>query len=269
MIKRVTLDTSTVPESWKEVYYYDNLEIYGNRSVLGHTYAYNNRRQVVIDFIKRFQKTPAKILDIAAAQGNYTLWLAELGYDVTWNDLRSDLVPYVKEKYEVGNVTYAPGNVFELGFEEDFDIVLIAEIIEHVAHPDDFLRKVSKFVKPGGYIVMTTPNGGYFRNHLPRFSDCHDPSQFEAIQFSPNSDGHIFLLHTDEVEVLSKQAGLNLLALRLYTNSLTNGHVKLGLLLKYIPLSIVRGIESLTQKLPLFLQRKLNTGMAVVMQRVS
>jgi 2-polyprenyl-3-methyl-5-hydroxy-6-metoxy-1,4-benzoquinol methylase len=40
-----------------------------------------------------------------------------------------------------------------------FDAVLITEVIEHVAHPDEFLAKTAALVKPHGSIVLTTPNG--------------------------------------------------------------------------------------------------------------
>ncbi len=74
-------------------------------------------------------------------------------------------------------------------------MILIAEVIEHVAHPDGFLRNIAQMLKPGGHIVLSTPNSEYFKNDLPRFSDCADPSQYEAIQLKPNSNGHVFLLH--------------------------------------------------------------------------
>lgn len=265
-MKKVTLPEQC-PDSWKEVYYYDLMEIYGEKRVLGHTYAYQNRRQIVIDLIQKVAEPGAKILDVAAAQGNYSLLLAELGYEVTWNDLRSELIDYVKLKHERGTLHFSPGNCFDLGFDSDFDVVVITEIIEHVAHPDQFLRKISQLVKPGGYIVMTTPNGEYIRHNLPKFSECADPSQFEALQFQPNSDGHIFLLHEDEVRPLVEQAGLSIVDFRLYTNSLTNGHIKTESLLKVMPRSWVNGLESATQSLPFSWQRKLHKGMAVLMQR--
>jgi 2-polyprenyl-3-methyl-5-hydroxy-6-metoxy-1,4-benzoquinol methylase len=65
------------------------------------------------------------ILDVAAAQGNYTVALAELGYDVTWNDIREDLAGYVRLKLEHGRIDFAPGNVFELSFPAPFDGLLI------------------------------------------------------------------------------------------------------------------------------------------------
>ena len=87
--------------------------------------------------------------------------LAELGYEVTWNDFRSELADYVKAKHERGVVHYSPGNALELKFAEPFDAVLLGEVIEHVAHPDRFLAKISEFVRPNGWIVLTPhPNGG-------------------------------------------------------------------------------------------------------------
>ena len=255
------------PESWQEVYRYDLMEVYGELSCRGHSYAYNNRFENVIELIQQVAQPEAKILDVAASQGNYSLRLAELGYEVTWNDLREELVDYVKLKYEQGTIHYAPGNLFSLGFEACFDLVLIAEIIEHVAHPDEFLQKIAQLVKPGGYIVMTTPNGEYIRHNLPKFSECPDPSQFEAMQFGPNSDGHIFLLHLDEIPALVEQANLSIVETRLFTNSLTNGHIKLENLLKVMPKSWVDSFEKFTGSLPLSWQRKLHKGMAVLMQR--
>ncbi|MDJ0703821.1 MAG: methyltransferase domain-containing protein [Leptolyngbyaceae cyanobacterium MO_188.B28] len=255
----------TWPDSWKYSYPYDLIEIYGDVTHRGYAYAYRNRQQQTLDLVQKFAHPGAKILDVAAAQGNFTLSLAELGYEVTWNDLREELADYVRLKWEYGIINYAPGNVFELCFDAYFDVILITEIIEHVAHPDDFLNKISQMLKPGGYIVMSTPNGEYFRNRLPKFSECSDPSQFESIQFKPNSDGHIFLLHLDEVESLARQAGLAVVETRLFNNSLTNGHMKLRPLLEYLPRHWVDTFEHLTNSAPWFLKRKLHYSMVTLL----
>ncbi len=82
------------------------------------------------------------------------------------------------------------------------------EIVEHVAHPDDFIQHLACFVKPDGYLVVTTPNGAYLRSRLPSFSQCADPVQFERMQFKPDADGHIFLFDTAELSALAGNAGL-------------------------------------------------------------
>lgn len=245
------------PEMWKSVYGYDLAEVYGEPNVLGYAYAYEARRDHAVRLIESVLAPGARILDLAAAQGNFTLALAEKGYRVSWNDLRAELADYVRLKHEFGEVEYLPGNVMELSDIEWFDAVLITEIIEHVAHPDQFLRQVAKLTRRGGYIVMTTPNGAYFKNGLPKFYDVADPSIYESRQFQPNADGHIFLLHPDEIERLCQEAGLELLKMTLFTNPLTTGHVKTEPLLRLLPRGAVRAAERLTGMLPPPVRRRL------------
>ena len=109
---------------------------------------------------------------------------------------------------------------------------------------------------------MSTPNGAYFRNGLPRFSECPDPSHFEAVQFKPNSDGHIFLLWPDEVDQLALQSGLILEKHIMFTNPLTAGHLKLEMMLKVLPRSIVDSVERLTQLMPAGVRKKITTSSA-------
>jgi len=238
------------PKSWKYSYTYDLEEVYGDYTNRGYAYAYDHRRGQILRLLTERLAPNARILDIAAAQGNFSIALAEMGYKVTWNDLREDLADYVRLKQERGNIEFAPGNAFELNFPAPFDAILIAEIIEHVAHPDEFLRKAANLVKPGGYIVMTTPHGAYFRNPLPKFSECPDPSIYEAIQFKPNGDGHVFLIHPDEIKPLAAQAGLEVEEIALFNNPLTQGFMKMERLLRVLPRSLVNRLEVATQHLP-------------------
>ncbi len=258
-------------ESWIYSYPYDLMEIYNERKDLGsksYGRAYDKRKQAAIRLIQdSLPNRKGKILDVAAAQGNFSLLLAEMGYDVTWNDLREELVDYVKLKHEIGNIEFSPGNVFETGFDEKFDLVLITEIIEHVAHPDEFLSLISTLVKPNGFIVLTTPLGDYFLNKLPRFTEFSNPSIFESVQFKPNSDGHIFLLHHDEFEVLAKKSNLEIEQMTYYSNFVTSGHLKTRFLNAFVPDSWFNSFEKFTQSLSLSLGKKLHTNIAVLLKK--
>jgi 2-polyprenyl-3-methyl-5-hydroxy-6-metoxy-1,4-benzoquinol methylase len=245
--------------SWLSSYQYDRLEIYGESHHRGYAMAYNNRRNQTLRLVREGIAPGSAILDVAAAQGNFSLALAELGYRVTWNDLRVELADYVRMKHDKGSISYAPGNAFELEFPSPFDAVLATEVLEHVAHPEDFLRQLRGLVRHGGCVVVTTPNGGYFRNKLPRLAEIQDRHDLEARQFQPDSDGHLFLLHADELVTMARDAGLTLEKMVLFTNPLTTGHVKLEHLLRVLPRGAVAGIESLTQKLPNFIARRFST----------
>jgi 2-polyprenyl-3-methyl-5-hydroxy-6-metoxy-1,4-benzoquinol methylase len=213
------------PASWRYSYDYDLKEVYGDNDNIRYTFSYHNRASVVIELIEEVLPVNSHILDVGAAQGNFTLGLAERGYHVTWNDLRRELEGYVRLKYEYGTVTFLPGNVFEIDLDGNLDCVLITEIIEHMAHPDRFLRKVATMVKPGGYVVMTTPNGAFFGNRLPRFSECSDPARYEHLQFKPDADGHIFLLWPDEMHDLAKFADLRIDKELLFTSAFAAGYL--------------------------------------------
>lgn len=253
------------PHSWKLSHHYDAMELHGERASSGYAYAYAERRRHTLELVRHAAMPPASVLDVAAGQGNFTLALAELGYEVTWNDLRADLADYVRLKHERGIVHYAPGNILDLDFRARFDIALITEVIEHVAHPDAFLARVAEAVVPGGHVVMSTPNGGYFLNALPQFSAHPDPSVFEDQQFGPNAEQHIFLLHDDEIQPLAAQAGLEVVEHRVFANLLTNGHLKSGLLLRVLPQRVVTGLEKFSRRHPSL--RRFHTSTATLFRK--
>ena len=265
-MKRVDLDENW-PASWKASYLYDLEEVYGRIKNRGYAYAYDRRRRATFSLVTEVLPPGARILDVAAAQGNFSIALAEMGYEVTWNDMRAELADYVRLKQEFGTIHFAPGNAFNIDLPLPFDGVLITEVIEHTAHPDQLLARAAQLVRPGGYVVMTTPNGAYFRNKLPKFTDSVDPKAYESVQFKPDTDGHIFLLYPEEIEPLSARSGLVLERLTLSSNPLTSGHVKMEFFLRHMPKPLVDGLEQLTQQLPSPLTKRLFAQIAARFRR--
>lgn len=265
-MRRVHLDTSWAP-TWQYSYAYDLQEVYGEISRSGYAYAYQARRDAALALVGEAVPPGARILDVAAAQGNFTIALAERGYDVAWNDLRADLAGYVEQKRERGTVRYAPGNVLDFACDRPFDAVLATEIIEHVAHPGAFLAKLGALVRPGGIVVLTPPIGAYVRHDHPRFSDCPDPSAYEAQQFKPDADGHIFLLHPDEIAPLAAAAGLDVDAVRLFANPLTAGHLGSERALRILPRGVVRACEAMTRRLPAGMRARLSSHLAIRLRK--
>ena len=60
----------------------------------------------------------------------------------------------------------ADQNILESLGEEPFDIVVSAEVIEHLYAPRDFARGCFAALKPGGKFLCTTPYHGYLKNIL-------------------------------------------------------------------------------------------------------
>ena len=254
-------------EAWTLSYHYDRMEVFQEGGRSGYARAYAARRASTLELVRAAAPPGARVLEVGAAQGNLTLALAEVGYDVTWNDLRSELADYVRLKHERGVVRYAPGDVFDLRVDEPFNIVLAAELIEHVAHPRALLEKLAGLTRPRGHVIVTTPNGSYFLNRLPILDRAGDRAGLEARQFKPDADGHLFALRDQDLASLAAGAGLRIAELRFFGNPLTSGHMKLGGLLQMLPGSWVRLGEAVTESLPDGARRRLHAGVAVRLVR--
>jgi 2-polyprenyl-3-methyl-5-hydroxy-6-metoxy-1,4-benzoquinol methylase len=257
---------------WVAARTWDNLEVWRHRlprRSLGYVYAYQARHDATLAALRAACPPPARVLEIGAGGGNFTLPLAEDGYRVVWNDLRAELVALVQAKWERGQVEYQPGNLFDLAADAlgPVDAILATEVIEHCAHPDRFLRHLAGLLPPGGALVLTTPLGSYCRNTLPRFSDFPNPEIFEDRQYLPDADGHIFLLHEDELRSLAAAAGLEVERVETLVNPLTHGHVKLGLLLPLLPRALVAAAERWSRRWPASLTRRLHSTLLAVLRR--
>ena len=65
-----------------------------------------------------------------------------------------------KDPSLAGKLFYKQSSVEELAVpdnnEEKYDVVSLFEVVEHVDEPGPFLERVRPFVKPGGWLVMST-----------------------------------------------------------------------------------------------------------------
>lgn len=58
------------------------------------------------------------------------------------------------------------GNVETLDFDwqpASFDAVIFSEVLEHLMHPSDVLTAISRFVRPGGLLLASSPNISHWR----------------------------------------------------------------------------------------------------------
>jgi 2-polyprenyl-3-methyl-5-hydroxy-6-metoxy-1,4-benzoquinol methylase len=69
------------------------------------------------------------------------------------------------------------------------DVVAAVEVIEHLENPRDFMRKLVRLAKPGGWVVVTTPNQLsllsvltlLFKRRFQAFQDVHYPAHITAL----------------------------------------------------------------------------------------
>ena len=68
------------------------------------------------------------------------------------------------------NITKAEyGNIDELRvpFQEKFDYIIFGDVLEHLMNPEEVLRKLRKYLKTGGHIIISMPNVKHYSVLLP------------------------------------------------------------------------------------------------------
>lgn len=116
----------------------------------------------------------SKVLDAAAGNGYMSEWLLRQGYEVT----PLDIVP---ADCRVAGCRYSDFNQ-RLDVDSDtFDLVVSIETIEHLENPFQFIRELGRVVRPGGIVIITTPNVHGVRSRIKYFFSGL-PTLFEYVQ---------------------------------------------------------------------------------------
>ncbi|MFB3777949.1 MAG: class I SAM-dependent methyltransferase [Bryobacteraceae bacterium] len=102
----------------------------------------------------------AKVLDAPCGDGALSHALAQAGFEVQASDLQPPASPLP------GPFTGADFNQTLPWPDSSFDAVFSLEGIEHLENRFFFLREVNRILRPGGTLVLTTPNISSLRSRV-------------------------------------------------------------------------------------------------------
>ncbi len=191
-----------------------------------------------------------RVLDLGCAQGNVALLLAEAGLETWAVDLRSEFLEYAGRKYERGKFRRCAANAESLPFAAGaFDLVVWGEMIEHVAYPEKVLGEIQRVLRPGGHLVLSTPNGRRLHTGLPTFGQVADRGTLVAKQFKPDSDGHLFLFAQSELEALLRAGGFRMREHHYYGTPWLTGRLGFRHWMRWMPPRWRQACDQFTLKL--------------------
>lgn len=128
---------------------------------------------------------PIKLLDVGCGTGNLSDFVSELvdqyeGVDVLRYDTYPSHLPFYKIDLDSGRADLP---------DEYADFVVAVETIEHLENPRAFMRELVRLCRPGGWVIVTTPNQLsllskltlLLKNQFNAFTDTNYPAHITAL----------------------------------------------------------------------------------------
>ena len=168
-----------------------------------------------------------KILDIGIAYGYHDVVLKHQGYEIYGTEQTDRISRHcalpLQEGIDICDLDLCTDDLpFDDGF---FDIILLGEVFEHVREsPVRVLERLKRMLKPGGHLILTTPNFCritnlgmllFRRNPLEPFDNEYDSQNSD--EHITDSWTHIREYTTGELQEFMKLAGFEIEELKLST----------------------------------------------------
>jgi len=126
----------------------------------------------------RFAKdrSRGRVLDVACGAGYGTAMLGAVGADLDPAALR-----YAAKHYPA---PYVAADAVRLPFRRGaFHTLVSFETVEHLADPERFLSECVRILRPGGQLILSTPNRELWSPRSPRPCQRHHVREFNRREF--------------------------------------------------------------------------------------
>ena len=128
-----------------------------------------------------------KILEIGVGAGQTLYWLDKIGYDVMGIEPDPRNVYMINKK--IGKTKVIQSFIEDIDLEQTYDFIWVSHVLEHLARPDVFLKKISNNIKKDGVIFIEVPN-------------CENP---ETLRASITENPHVHHFSKKGLEILCKE----------------------------------------------------------------
>jgi len=100
-----------------------------------------------------------RVLDCGCGKGHYVIALLEQGADAWGIEYEASKVAEYKQLHPDLGGRVSQGDIEKMEYpDESFDIALLHEVLDHVPDDNAALREIHRILKPGGSIILFTPN---------------------------------------------------------------------------------------------------------------
>ena len=190
------MKTSLFTTERKKPEYYKGILIHADSML------HRQAEQLLVRYVSR----GASVIDIGAGAGAFSQRMLDLGYEVTALDIDS-------EKFMPSEIPFIEADINRgilLISDKKYDAALCLEVVEHVENPWSLLREIYEILKPGGVLILSTPNVTSFLSRLIFL--CN--GQFHQFRDADLSYGHFRPITAFELGMIAHRVGWRILETR-------------------------------------------------------
>jgi len=115
------------------------------------------------------------VLDIACGEGYGSAILARCAKEVTGVDISHEAVEHAVERYgDVPNLSFRQGSATAIpSADASVDAVVSFETLEHLTQHDEMLAEIHRVLKPGGFLILSSPNKKVYSDDRNFYNEFH------------------------------------------------------------------------------------------------
>jgi len=118
-------------------------------------YWWSNRYYAML--ARRYGPAQGSVLELGCGMGHLLAWLVDR-YQVFGCDINPWALDHAKENVSVGKFLLLSGDMPYAFPGAVFDILIAKHVVEHLRYPDQAVAEMSRVLKPGGLLILATPN---------------------------------------------------------------------------------------------------------------
>jgi 2-polyprenyl-3-methyl-5-hydroxy-6-metoxy-1,4-benzoquinol methylase len=109
--------------------------------------------------LNRLGKSRGRLLDVGAGRGRFTEYFSKRGYDCVAIEPNGYFAREIEARCDARVLQGSLDDVHqEAAATGEFDVILMAEVIEHLVAPADSMRRCRSLLRDNGMLVVIMPN---------------------------------------------------------------------------------------------------------------
>jgi 2-polyprenyl-3-methyl-5-hydroxy-6-metoxy-1,4-benzoquinol methylase len=122
-----------------------------------------------VAYSTRYSDSSGPTLDVGCGNGHITRRVAEqTGRRTTGIDVSQEAIRYASTQNAHPDVQFQVASVESFDPGERFGLITLYEVLEHVDDPDTVLARVASWLRPGGRVIVSTPNRSSLNRRIKR-----------------------------------------------------------------------------------------------------